>query len=59
MVGIKGLDSHSYVSVVGCAVEYRYIEVMHSALQILVAVSTICQSSQARGLRCLMPLGQT
>uniref|UniRef100_A0A670I181 Sodium/potassium-transporting ATPase subunit beta-1-interacting protein n=1 Tax=Podarcis muralis TaxID=64176 RepID=A0A670I181_PODMU len=39
MVGIKGLDSHSYVSVIGCALEYRYIEVMHSAMQILVAVS--------------------
>ncbi|KAF7248589.1 Sodium/potassium-transporting ATPase subunit beta-1-interacting protein 4 [Varanus komodoensis] len=37
MAGIKGLDSHSYVSVIGCALEYRYIEVMHSALQILVA----------------------
>ncbi|XP_063153011.1 sodium/potassium-transporting ATPase subunit beta-1-interacting protein 4 isoform X4 [Candoia aspera] len=38
MIGIKGLDSHSYVSVIGCALEYRYIEVMHSALQILVAL---------------------
>uniref|UniRef100_A0A803TJZ3 Sodium/potassium-transporting ATPase subunit beta-1-interacting protein n=1 Tax=Anolis carolinensis TaxID=28377 RepID=A0A803TJZ3_ANOCA len=38
MVGLKGLDSHSYVSVIGCALEYRYIEVMHSALQILVAL---------------------
>ncbi|KAL8179645.1 UNVERIFIED_CONTAM: Sodium/potassium-transporting ATPase subunit beta-1-interacting protein 4 [Gekko kuhli] len=37
MMGIKGLDSHSYVSVIGCALEYRYIEVMHSAAQILVA----------------------
>nr|XP_034977601.1 sodium/potassium-transporting ATPase subunit beta-1-interacting protein 4 isoform X3 [Zootoca vivipara] len=40
MVGIKGLDSHSYVSVIGCALEYRYIEVMHSAMQILVADKT-------------------
>ncbi|TFJ94947.1 alcohol dehydrogenase [Platysternon megacephalum] len=40
MAGIKGLDSHSYISVIGCALEYRYIEVMHSSVQILVAVST-------------------
>lgn len=41
MSGIKGLDSHSYVSVIGCALEYRYIEVMHSSFQILIAVSTL------------------
>jgi len=40
MSGIKGLDSHSYISVIGCALEYRYIEVMHSSFQILIAVST-------------------
>lgn len=40
MPGIKGLDSHSYISVIGCALEYRYIEVVHSSFQILVAVST-------------------
>lgn len=39
MSGIKGLDSHSYISVIGCALEYRYIEVMHSSFQILIAVS--------------------
>uniref|UniRef100_A0A8C3RNY8 Sodium/potassium-transporting ATPase subunit beta-1-interacting protein n=1 Tax=Chelydra serpentina TaxID=8475 RepID=A0A8C3RNY8_CHESE len=39
MAGIKGLDSHSYISVIGCALEYRYIEVMHSSVQILVAVT--------------------
>ncbi|XP_039353289.1 sodium/potassium-transporting ATPase subunit beta-1-interacting protein 4 isoform X2 [Mauremys reevesii] len=38
MAGIKGLDSHSYISVIGCALEYRYIEVMHSSVQILVAL---------------------
>ncbi|KFR06784.1 Sodium/potassium-transporting ATPase subunit beta-1-interacting protein 4, partial [Nipponia nippon] len=38
MSGIKGLDSHSYVSVIGCALEYRYIEVMHSSFQILIAL---------------------
>uniref|UniRef100_A0A8B9M4H2 Sodium/potassium-transporting ATPase subunit beta-1-interacting protein n=1 Tax=Accipiter nisus TaxID=211598 RepID=A0A8B9M4H2_9AVES len=37
MSGIKGLDSHSYISVIGCALEYRYIEVMHSSFQILIA----------------------
>lgn len=40
MSGIKGLDGHSYISVIGCALEYRYIEVMHSSFQILIAVST-------------------
>ncbi|XP_068890396.1 sodium/potassium-transporting ATPase subunit beta-1-interacting protein 4 isoform X2 [Aphelocoma coerulescens] len=38
MSGIKGLDNHSYISVIGCALEYRYIEVMHSSFQILIAV---------------------
>ncbi|KAG8430389.1 hypothetical protein GDO86_017900, partial [Hymenochirus boettgeri] len=36
--GVVGLESHSYVSVVGCAVQYQNIEVMHSALQILLAL---------------------
>ncbi|OXB78475.1 UNVERIFIED_CONTAM: hypothetical protein H355_007505, partial [Colinus virginianus] len=38
MSGIAGLDSHSYISVIGCALEYRYIEVMHSSFQILIAL---------------------
>ncbi|XP_068064013.1 sodium/potassium-transporting ATPase subunit beta-1-interacting protein 4 isoform X1 [Anomalospiza imberbis] len=38
MSGIKGLDTHSYISVIGCALEYRYIEVMHSSFQILIAL---------------------
>ncbi|NXJ67780.1 NKAI4 protein, partial [Rostratula benghalensis] len=38
MSGLKGLESHSYVSVIGCALEYRYIEVMHSSFQILIAL---------------------
>ncbi|XP_015737093.1 sodium/potassium-transporting ATPase subunit beta-1-interacting protein 4 isoform X3 [Coturnix japonica] len=38
MSGITGLDSHSYISVIGCALEYRYIEVMHSSFQILIAL---------------------
>ncbi|XP_038225763.2 sodium/potassium-transporting ATPase subunit beta-1-interacting protein 4 isoform X2 [Dermochelys coriacea] len=38
VAGIKGLDSHSYISVIDCALEYRYIEVMHSSVQILVAL---------------------
>ncbi|XP_047930724.2 sodium/potassium-transporting ATPase subunit beta-1-interacting protein 4 isoform X1 [Anser cygnoides] len=41
MSGIKGLDSHSYVSVIGCALEYRYIEVMHSSFQILIALISL------------------
>lgn len=50
MSGIKGLDSHSYVSVIGCALEYRYIEVMHSSFQILIAVSTVLRVP--RGSNC-------
>uniref|UniRef100_A0A803VQ65 Sodium/potassium-transporting ATPase subunit beta-1-interacting protein n=1 Tax=Ficedula albicollis TaxID=59894 RepID=A0A803VQ65_FICAL len=38
MSGIRGLDNHSYISVIGCALEYRYIEVMHSSFQILIAL---------------------
>nr|XP_033819496.1 sodium/potassium-transporting ATPase subunit beta-1-interacting protein 4 isoform X3 [Geotrypetes seraphini] len=38
MVGMKSLESHSYISVVGCTLEYQYIEVMQSSLQILVAL---------------------
>lgn len=46
MSGIAGLDSHSYISVIGCALEYRYIEVMHSSFQILIAVSTVLRVPQ-------------
>jgi len=49
MSGIAGLDSHSYISVIGCALEYRYIEVMHSSFQILIAVSTVLRVPQGSG----------
>lgn len=52
MSGIKGLDSHSYVSVIGCALEYRYIEVMHSSFQILIAVSTLLSPPEQLLRRC-------
>lgn len=37
---MRGPDSQAYISVMGCLLEYQYIEVLHSAFQILVAVST-------------------
>ncbi|MGH0168357.1 UNVERIFIED_CONTAM: hypothetical protein FKN15_054409 [Acipenser sinensis] len=37
--GVKSLDSQSFISVMGCIVEYQYIEVLHSSFQILIAVS--------------------
>uniref|UniRef100_A0A8C6ZES8 Sodium/potassium-transporting ATPase subunit beta-1-interacting protein n=1 Tax=Nothoprocta perdicaria TaxID=30464 RepID=A0A8C6ZES8_NOTPE len=49
MSGIKGLDTHSYVSVIGCALESRYIEVLHSSFQILLAVS-MAQAARAAAL---------
>ncbi|KAG9332536.1 hypothetical protein JZ751_014634 [Albula glossodonta] len=36
--GVRSLDSQSYISVMGCLLEYQYIEVLHSAFQILVAL---------------------
>ncbi|MGH0178521.1 UNVERIFIED_CONTAM: hypothetical protein FKN15_077995 [Acipenser sinensis] len=36
--GVKSLDSQSFISVMGCIVEYQYIEVLHSSFQILIAV---------------------
>ncbi|XP_043984304.1 sodium/potassium-transporting ATPase subunit beta-1-interacting protein 4 isoform X1 [Gambusia affinis] len=35
---VRTTESHSYISVVGCFMEYRYIEVIHSGVQILVAL---------------------
>ncbi|XP_031421537.1 sodium/potassium-transporting ATPase subunit beta-1-interacting protein 4 isoform X2 [Clupea harengus] len=32
------MDSHSYVSVAGCLLEFQYIEVLHSSGQILVSL---------------------
>uniref|UniRef100_A0A8C8LQI4 Sodium/potassium-transporting ATPase subunit beta-1-interacting protein n=1 Tax=Oncorhynchus tshawytscha TaxID=74940 RepID=A0A8C8LQI4_ONCTS len=36
--GVAIVDSQSYISVMGCLIEYQYIEVLHSATQILIAV---------------------
>lgn len=38
--GVHTTESHSYITVMGCLMDYQYIEVMHCATQILVAVST-------------------
>jgi hypothetical protein len=38
--GVGTVDSQSYISVMGCLIEYQYIEVLHSATQILIAVSS-------------------
>lgn len=37
--GVGTVDSQSYISVMGCLMEYQYIEVLHSGTQILIAVS--------------------
>ncbi|XP_041112542.1 sodium/potassium-transporting ATPase subunit beta-1-interacting protein 3-like isoform X2 [Polyodon spathula] len=36
--GVKSLDSQSFISVMGCIVEFQYIEVLHSSFQILIAL---------------------
>uniref|UniRef100_A0A3B4EZR2 Sodium/potassium-transporting ATPase subunit beta-1-interacting protein n=1 Tax=Pundamilia nyererei TaxID=303518 RepID=A0A3B4EZR2_9CICH len=36
--GVHTTESHSYITVMGCFVDYQYIEVMHSGAQILVAL---------------------
>ncbi|KAJ1122676.1 hypothetical protein NDU88_001161 [Pleurodeles waltl] len=38
LAAIKGVDAQSYISIVNCVVEYQYIEVLHSAFQILIAL---------------------
>lgn len=38
--GVRTTESHSYITVMGCLMDYQYIEVAHSGAQILVAVST-------------------
>ncbi|XP_038659250.1 sodium/potassium-transporting ATPase subunit beta-1-interacting protein 3-like isoform X5 [Scyliorhinus canicula] len=35
---VKSLDGHSYISVMGCIIDYQYIEVIHSSSQILLAL---------------------
>lgn len=34
-------EDHRYISIAGCLVEYQYVEVAHSSLQILLAVSIV------------------
>lgn len=41
--GVRTTESHSYITVMGCLMDYQYIEVAHSGTQILVAVSTSVQ----------------
>uniref|UniRef100_A0AAZ3PEH2 Sodium/potassium-transporting ATPase subunit beta-1-interacting protein n=1 Tax=Oncorhynchus tshawytscha TaxID=74940 RepID=A0AAZ3PEH2_ONCTS len=36
--GVGTVDSQSYISVMGCLMEYQYIEVLHSGTQILIAI---------------------
>ncbi|KAJ8797062.1 hypothetical protein J1605_001872 [Eschrichtius robustus] len=33
------MDDYTYVSVTGCIVDFQYLEVIHSAVQILLSVS--------------------
>ncbi|XP_048063385.1 sodium/potassium-transporting ATPase subunit beta-1-interacting protein 2 [Megalobrama amblycephala] len=34
-------EDHRYISIAGCLLEYQYVEVAHSSLQIILAVSTV------------------
>lgn len=43
--GVRTTDSQSYITVMGCLLDYQYIEVAHSGAQILVAVST-CENTR-------------
>ncbi|KAM9827926.1 sodium/potassium-transporting ATPase subunit beta-1-interacting protein 4 isoform X2 [Syngnathus typhle] len=36
--GVFTTESHSYITVMGCLMDYQYIEVMHSGTQILAAL---------------------
>ncbi|XP_061591941.1 sodium/potassium-transporting ATPase subunit beta-1-interacting protein 4 isoform X1 [Cololabis saira] len=36
--GVRSTESHSYITVMGCLMDYQYIEVMHSSTQIFVAL---------------------
>lgn len=64
--GVRATESQSYITVMGCLLDYQYIEVAHSGAQILVAVSTCgkthhtCTNTQ-RGLIALRayPSGTT
>lgn len=37
--GERTADTQSYISIMGCLLEYQYIEVLHSGFQILISVS--------------------
>ena len=41
----QGEDSPALISTLGCVLEYQYIEVLHSALQLVISVSTVCSES--------------
>lgn len=34
-------EDHRYISIAGCLLEYQYVEVAQSSLQIILAVSTL------------------
>ncbi|XP_078541769.1 sodium/potassium-transporting ATPase subunit beta-1-interacting protein 3 isoform X2 [Lissotriton helveticus] len=34
----QSLDDHSYISVSGCLIEFQYLEVIHSAVQVLLSL---------------------
>ncbi|XP_055508597.1 sodium/potassium-transporting ATPase subunit beta-1-interacting protein 3-like [Leucoraja erinacea] len=36
---VRTLDGQSYISVIGCVIDYQYIEVIHSSSQILLALA--------------------
>ncbi|RVE70744.1 hypothetical protein OJAV_G00066820 [Oryzias javanicus] len=38
VAGVRSTESHSYITVMGCHMEYQYIEVLHSSTQILIAL---------------------
>nr|XP_005993533.2 PREDICTED: sodium/potassium-transporting ATPase subunit beta-1-interacting protein 4 [Latimeria chalumnae] len=38
MTQIKASSANSYISVMDCVIEYQYIEVLHSSVQILISV---------------------
>ncbi|XP_028309677.1 sodium/potassium-transporting ATPase subunit beta-1-interacting protein 4 isoform X2 [Gouania willdenowi] len=37
-IGVQPSENHSYITVMGCLLDYQYIEVMQSSTQILVAL---------------------
>lgn len=56
--GVRTTESHSYITVMGCLIDYQYIEVVHSGGQILVAVSRSCRHTHTHvGTRGLLSVG--